>query len=90
MIIMKNPQIKIHYSLIALLILACFIGKISTALAMLVILFIHELGHLIFLHLFKVKINKITFSMIGGMMDVNLEQLKGWQKLLIFRWRHRG
>lgn len=84
MILMRKPVIKIHISLILILLISCFIGQIKNALLMLLILLIHELGHLFFCILFRCKVKSITISMIGGVMDIDFSKANPLKKILIF------
>ncbi len=82
---MKKPVIKIHYSLLLVLIVSCFSGAFYNAIGMLLILFLHELGHIFLLYKFGGSLQKISFSLIGGMMDIDTSHISPLRRSLIFR-----
>ena len=65
-IIMK--KFKIHYSFLLILLLAFLIGLAKEIIVILFVLLIHELGHLLFLKLFKNNISQITLYPFGGVI----------------------
>lgn len=81
---MQNPVIKVHYSLLFTLVLSCFLGQLVNAIGLIIVLLSHELGHIVFIKIFKVKIKKITFSLVGGFMDIDLNYVTPLKKSLIF------
>ena len=80
---MKIAKIKIHYSLIFLLILSLFTGSFFNILGILVCIFLHELGHISMLIKFKVNIKYLELSIIGGIIEIEKKELVLYQKLLI-------
>lgn len=80
---MKIAKIKIHYSLIFLLILSLFTGSFFNILGILVSIFLHELGHISMLIKYKVKIKYLELSIIGGIIEIEKKELVLYQKLLI-------
>lgn len=83
MITIKMPKIKIHYSLLIYIILCTFTGFFKDFIIIFGILMFHELGHIMMIKLFKGKIKKITLSIIGGLMDIELTNNKIIPNLLI-------
>ena len=80
---MKIAKIKIHYSLIFLLILSLFTGSFFNILGILVCIFLHELGHISMLIKYKVNIKYLELSIIGGIIEIEKKELVLYQKLLI-------
>ena len=64
-------KIKIDYSTYFLILLAFLAGYIKNISLILIIVIIHELGHVFFFKLFKIPIEKITIYPYGGMTTVN-------------------
>ena len=65
---MKIAKIKIHYSLIFLLILSLFTGSFFKILGIIISILIHEFSHYVFLKLFidqKSPQNSLLLSMDG-------------------------
>jgi len=63
---MKNIHLDI--STIVLIILSLLGGNFKKVIIISIILFLHELGHLFYFLLFKVKINKITIYPFGSLI----------------------
>ena len=80
---MKIAKIKIHYSLIFLLILSLFTGSFLNILGIIVCIFLHELGHISMLIKYKVKIKYLELSIIGGIIEIEKKELMLYQKLMI-------
>lgn len=76
MITTKMPKIKVHFSIILYFIICLYTGFLKDFLLILSILLFHELGHIIWIITFKGKIKKISFSLIGGLMDIEVPSLK--------------
>lgn len=64
-------SIKIHYSIYFVLFFSIVIGLYQEFFIVLFSFLFHELGHLLFLYIFKYKINKITIYPFGGVIDFN-------------------
>lgn len=78
---------KINYSLLFLILFSLYIGYFDKLLLFIVCLLIHEIGHLIFIKLFKVKINSFTLSIYGGLIDINYDNLislNKYKKIIIY------
>lgn len=71
LVIMTISKIKIHYSLILFCLLSLFTGFIKELLLILLILILHEFGHIIMIYLFGGKIKAINLTLVGGLMDIN-------------------
>ena len=76
-------KIKIHYSLIFLLILSLFTGSFFKILGIIFCIFFHEFSHFIFLKLFRVKVNHLELSVIGGILEIEEVNLSLIKKLII-------
>ncbi|MBE6130795.1 MAG: hypothetical protein E7183_03665 [Erysipelotrichaceae bacterium] len=80
---MKIAKIKIHYSLVFLLILSLFTGSFFKIFSIIICICLHELSHYLFLKLFKVKVHKLELSIIGGILDIEEVDLPLIKKLII-------
>ena len=83
MITTKTPKIKVHFSLIIYFVICLYVGFLKDFLIIFSILLFHELGHIFWIIIFNGKIKKITISLIGGLMDIELPNLKLLPKYLI-------
>lgn len=84
MISMKKVKIKIDYSLLFVALVAGFSGFLKEIVLIYSIIIFHELGHIFFIKLFGGKIEKISLTLIGGIVKTRLkEDTSKWQKLLI-------
>ena len=83
MIFTTNVKIKIHYSLIIFIILSLFLGQLKYVLIFLTIVLLHEGGHIFALLLFKGELQKITLTVVGGIIDVNDYKLNNLQNLIV-------
>lgn len=61
-----------------------FIGQLKYVLLFLGFVFLHELGHIITLLLFKGQVNRLTLTIVGGIVDINDEYLSSWQRLIVY------
>ena len=68
MITTKMPKVRFHYSIIVYL----FAGFLKDFLLIMSILAFHELGHIIWILIFRGRINKLSISLIGGLMNIEL------------------
>lgn len=78
---------KINYSFYALVILSLYIGYIDQLFIMCCSLIIHEIGHLIFIKLFKVKIKGFSLSIFGGSLNIDktdFNKINNTKKILIY------
>lgn len=80
---MKIAKIKIHYSLIFLLILSLFTGSFFKIVGIILSILIHEFSHYIFLRLFKVDVKNLELSIIGGILEINDKNISLSKRLLI-------
>lgn len=80
---MKIAKIKIHYSLIFLLILSLFTGSFFKILGIIISILIHEFSHYVFLKLFKVNVKNLELSIIGGILEINDKNISLIKRLLI-------
>ena len=62
---------KIDYSTYILIFLTLLAGYIKNVFLILLIVLIHELGHVFFFLLFKIEVRKIVIYPYGGMSYVN-------------------
>ena len=78
------PKIKIHYLMIALIIICSFSGFLGQILLISFTILLHEMGHLFFIILFGGKIKSMTLNIFGGRLDANTSKIKKrWQKILV-------
>ena len=70
---MKNilDKIKIDYSTYLLILIGLLAGYIKNILVMLIIVIVHELGHVFFFYLYRIEIDKIIIYPYGGVSRVN-------------------
>lgn len=80
---MKIAKIKIHYSLIFLLILSLFTGSFFKIVGIIISILIHEFSHYIFLRIFKVDVKNLELSIIGGILEINDKNISLSKRLLI-------
>lgn len=64
-------KFKIHNSVYFILIMALLAGYIKFAFIVLLIVFFHELGHIIMIKIFDYEISSINFYPFGGVTKVN-------------------
>ena len=78
------PKIKIHYLMIALIIICSFSGFLGQILLISFTILLHEMGHLFFIILFGGKIKSMTLNIFGGRLDANTSKIKKrWKKILV-------
>lgn len=77
-------KIRIHYSLILLFIFSVLLGIYTKFLLVLFILLAHEIGHLIFLRLFDVKIYEIKIYPFGAIIKYLDDNLSNNKNLFIY------
>ncbi len=80
---MKIAKIKIHYSLVFLLILSLFTGSFFKILGIIISILIHEFSHYIFLRLFRVNVKNLELSIIGGILEINNKNISLIKRLII-------
>lgn len=68
---MKNTLIKIDPTTYILLLLSLLAGYIHNIYIIILIVIIHELGHVLFLLIFKIEIIDITIYPFGGITKIN-------------------
>jgi stage IV sporulation protein FB len=60
-----------------------FLGQLKYVLIFLTIVLLHEGGHIFALLLFKGELQKITLTVVGGIIDVNDYKLNNLQNLIV-------
>lgn len=78
---------KINYSFIFLLIFSLYIGYIDILLIFLLCLILHEIGHIIFIIIYRIKIKKINLYAYGFSMlldEMQFDSIKKYQKIIVF------
>ena len=73
---------KINFSFIILVLFSLYIGYFNKLFLFLICLFIHEIGHIITVILFKVKIKKFSLSIFGGVLELDE---KDYNNLICFK-----
>lgn len=81
-------KLKISYVLILLFGLFAFTGELKTYLGIIFILLLHELGHIFWIKLFKGDIKTISLNLVGGLMDVNLDNLSKIKRIIVYLRRY--
>ena len=77
-------KIKFHYTLLFFICLGLICGIYKKLLIIYTLIMFHELGHLLFIKIFKRKINKITVLPFGGIIDYqNNDNMPLYQDFLI-------
>lgn len=77
-------KIKIHYSLLGLLLVFLFTGLFIEFFIFLIIIIAHEAGHILACYLFSQKIKALNLTIVGGMIDVQIENLSILKKIIIY------
>lgn len=71
---------KIHYSFYIIIFLLLLIGYINVVINFLIIIMVHELGHILMIRLLGYHIKRITIYATGGVIitniDINIESFK--------------
>lgn len=62
---------KINYSFFLIIIFSLYTGYFDKLLLMCSCLFIHELGHILFIKIFNIKIKGFTLSLYGGVLNID-------------------
>ena len=65
LVFMKMPKIKFHLSLLLFIIISIFSGFFKELILILLILILHELGHIITILLLKGNIREINLTLVG-------------------------
>lgn len=76
-------KISFHYTIFIALIFSFFIGIYKEFLAILLTLFLHELGHLFFIIIFKKEVKKIILYPFGGVIEYDDKPDKLYKYFLI-------
>lgn len=76
-------KFKIHYSFLLLLLFSFFLGLIKEMFLIIFVLLIHEIGHLLFIILFKNSISNIIIYPFGGVINYELKNDFIYKELLI-------
>lgn len=76
-------KIKIHYSFYILLFLSVFSGLYKELLVMLISIGIHEGFHIVVGFLFKCKINSIIFTLVGGIVSIEIINLSIFKEIIV-------
>ena len=72
-IFMKWPKIKISLSILLLIILAIINNEVINLTLMLLVILMHELGHIIMIKLKKGNVKKITLNAFGANLETNCQ-----------------
>ena len=74
-------KIRIHYSL-ALRFCFSFHGFFREFLLFFLVIFAHELGHFLVARLFKQRIEHLTFTVLGGILKMEMTEISRFKQLL--------
>lgn len=72
---------KINYSFLALLIFSLYIGYIKYLILFMICLLIHEIGHILFIKIFDVKILGFNLSIYGCNLKLEEKQYNSLKKI---------
>ena len=76
-------KFKFHYSFLILLLFSFFLGLIKEMFLIIFVLMIHEIGHLLFIILFKNSVSNIIIYPFGGVINYELKNDFIYKELLI-------
>lgn len=76
-------KIKIHYTFLILFILSIFLGLFKEFVCIILVLTIHEIGHLFFLKIFKYDVSLITIYPFGGVIKYKEKNDYNYRIILI-------
>ncbi len=76
-------KIKIHYSVIFLLIISLFSGNFFRITLLFLSIVVHELSHYFIMRKYNVKIKRLELSIIGGILEYEEINLKFKEVILI-------
>jgi stage IV sporulation protein FB len=77
-------KIKIHFSLIIFALILIFTGFYQEFMLFFLIILAHECGHYLTAKMFGQKINYLNFTIVGGILDLELKEISRIQKFLIY------
>lgn len=77
-------KIKIHFSLIIIAMMLIFSGFYKEFMLFFLIILAHECGHYVMAKIFGQKINYLNFTIVGGILDLELKEISRIQKFLIY------
>jgi len=77
-------KLGIHYSFWLLAFVFLFSGLYMELLLFLIVIILHECGHLTFCILFKQDVKKISLSAVGGLLAVKFKNARAWELFLIY------
>ena len=77
------PKIKVHYLSILILVLYAFSGFLSVYFMIFLTIFLHELGHIFWIIIFKGSVEEIVLTPIGWLIKVKLTTNNKLKNLLI-------
>lgn len=75
---------KINYSFWILIIYSLFVGYFKLLLLLLLCLLIHELGHLIIIFIYRLKINCFQLSIFGGEINMDLSNISKFKLFILY------
>ena len=76
-------KIKLHYSLLGIVLLFIFSGLYIEILLFFLIIILHECGHIISLKIFKQNINTFNITLVGGILDVEYKNLNILKEVIV-------
>lgn len=88
-IVFMKKLININVILWIYLGVCLYLGFIRQIILLLVIILLHELGHIFFVILFHGKVKQIELSLIGGIIDIETSKFSFLQEFLVNIGRHR-
>ncbi len=77
-------KIRIHYSLALFGFVFLFTGFFREFLLFFLVIFAHELGHFLVARLFKQRIEHLTYTVLGGILKMEMTEISRFKQLLIY------
>ncbi|MDD4000826.1 MAG: site-2 protease family protein [Bacilli bacterium] len=77
-------KIKIHFSLALIFFVFIFTGFYLEFLLFFLIILLHECGHFLMAKIFKQKVSYCTFTILGGVLKMEISDISRIKQVLIF------
>jgi stage IV sporulation protein FB len=77
-------KIKIHYSLSLLFFIFIFTGFYLEFFIFFLVIFAHELGHYLVARIYGVKIEHLTFTVLGGVLKIETVNISWIKQIFLY------
>lgn len=77
-------KIKVHYSLALLFFVFIFTGFYLEFFIFFLVIFAHELGHYVVAKIYGLKIEHLTFTVLGGILKIEDANISGLKQILLY------